>query len=287
MSGLTVGDRLPDLRAPLADSSVFVLSEDAGGFPVALVVSDEVPCGHDDVVTIHVARRGAPTGRLSLCDDGRIAQALTDGNDGVVVAGPDHRVVATGPLDRFDALVATLRRETSSRTRGSATPLLIVDDVFERDLCDRLIAVGDDSGWVASPSVAIGDKSRGDHLLVDEELTAAVDDRLGRRLLPEITRSLAHRVSRHERYKLVRYPAGDGWFDTHRDNTVESARHRLLALTVNLDDSYGGGDLRFPELGPDLWRPRRGAALVFSCGLLHEVVPVTAGIRHAVVTFLF
>ena len=50
---------------------------------------------------------------------------------------------------------------------------------------------------------------------------------------------------------------------------------------------YEGGDLRFPEWGTDLWRPAPGDAIVFSCGLLHEVTPVTAGTRHALITFLF
>ena len=49
---------------------------------------------------------------------------------------------------------------------------------------------------------------------------------------------------------------------------------------------YEGGDLRFPEYGIDLYRPPTGGAIVFSCSLLHEVLPVTKGRRFVFLTFL-
>jgi hypothetical protein len=89
--GLQVGDRLPDLRAPLADGSVFVPSEDAGGMPIALVVAELPPDVSVGALVVHVARPDATPdpSRLSLDDDGRIAWVLTGGVDGVVVAGPE------------------------------------------------------------------------------------------------------------------------------------------------------------------------------------------------------
>jgi len=44
--------------------------------------------------------------------------------------------------------------------------------------------------------------------------------------------------------------------------------------------------LRFPEFGRQLYRPAAGDGLVFSCALLHEVVPVTRGRRFGVFTFM-
>jgi hypothetical protein len=57
--GLQVGDRLPDLRAPLADGSVFVPSEDAGGMPIALVVAELPPDVSVGALVVHVARPDA------------------------------------------------------------------------------------------------------------------------------------------------------------------------------------------------------------------------------------
>ena len=44
--------------------------------------------------------------------------------------------------------------------------------------------------------------------------------------------------------------------------------------------------MRFPEFDRQLYRPPAGGAVVFSCGLLHEVVPVTRGRRFGLFTFL-
>ncbi len=60
----------------------------------------------------------------------------------------------------------------------------------------------------------------------------------------------------------------------------------MFALTLNLNDDYTGGELRFPEYGSQLYRPDPGAALIFSCSHLHEVRDVTAGRRFVLLSFL-
>ena len=59
------------------------------------------------------------------------------------------------------------------------------------------------------------------------------------------------------------------------------------ALTLNLNsDEYDGGELMFPEYGDYRHKPPAGAAVVFSCSLLHEALPVTRGQRFALLSFL-
>ena len=43
----------------------------------------------------------------------------------------------------------------------------------------------------------------------------------------------------------------------------------------------------FPEFGRKVYRPPEGGAIVFSCGALHEVVPVRRGRRYAFLAFLY
>jgi predicted 2-oxoglutarate/Fe(II)-dependent dioxygenase YbiX len=43
----------------------------------------------------------------------------------------------------------------------------------------------------------------------------------------------------------------------------------------------------FPEFGRRMYRPPVGGALVFSCGALHQVTPVTRGRRYAFLAFLY
>ena len=77
------------------------------------------------------------------------------------------------------------------------------------------------------------------------------------------------------------------FFSVHRDNLSPATAHRRFALTLNLNEGYQGGQLRFPEYGPELYRPAAGAGLLFSCSHLHEVLEVTAGRRFVLLSFLF
>ena len=52
-------------------------------------------------------------------------------------------------------------------------------------------------------------------------------------------------------------------------------------------DEYEGGLLRFPEYGGSLYTAPLGGAVVFSCSLLHEATPVTAGKRFVFLPFLY
>lgn len=59
-------------------------------------------------------------------------------------------------------------------------------------------------------------------------------------------------------------------------------------MTINLNGGeYDGGDLCFPEYGPRTYRAPPGGALVHSCSLPHEVLPMRRGRRYACVLFLF
>ena len=48
-----------------------------------------------------------------------------------------------------------------------------------------------------------------------------------------------------------------------------------------------GGDLVFPEFGRRRYRVPMGGAVVFSCGALHQIMPVTKGRRFAFLAFLY
>lgn len=182
---------------------------------------------------------------------------------------------------------------------GRTVPLLTVDGVVPVELCARLVEHAAAIGWTPSPShTADADggllmridparKVRDDVVLVASPVLDEVVVALQARLLPEIDRCLAHRPTSFEAPKVVRYPSGTGHFAPHRDNLGPDVAHRRLAVTINLTDGHEGGELRFPELGPQRYRPPVGAAIVFSCGLLHEVTAVIAGDRHALVTFLW
>jgi len=59
---------------------------------------------------------------------------------------------------------------------------------------------------------------------------------------------------------------------------------RVLSVSVFLNDDYEGGELEFKEFGIKV-TPRAGEIIVFCSGFpyMHQVLPVTRGIRYAVV----
>jgi len=231
-----------------------------------------------------------------------------DGNGAVyrafwLVLDPMLRVLASAPLaeaERVLDLVAALPPvETHAGCRLHA-PVLILPRVFEPEFCRRLIELhqrhgGEDSGFmreIEGKTVAVldhGFKRRADHHLEDEAMRAAVRERIQRRVAPAIGQAFQFRATRMERYLVACYDASQGGhFRAHRDNTTKGTAHRRFAVTINLDaDGFEGGDLCFPEFGPRLYRAPTGGAVVFSCSLLHEARPVSAGRRYAFLPFLY
>jgi predicted 2-oxoglutarate/Fe(II)-dependent dioxygenase YbiX len=132
-------------------------------------------------------------------------------------------------------------------------------------------------------------KVRRDHLIEDEALQAALRARISRRLVPEIMKAFQFRVTRLERYLVASYSAEEGGhFSAHRDNTTKGTAHRRFAVTINLNaEEFEGGDLTFPEFGRTTYRAPTGGAVVFSCSLLHQALPVTKGERFAFLPFLY
>jgi predicted 2-oxoglutarate/Fe(II)-dependent dioxygenase YbiX len=122
----------------------------------------------------------------------------------------------------------------------------------------------------------------------DAGLLRELSSVVGRRVMPEVRKAFAFRATRFEGFKIGCYDASTGgFFRPHRDNLTSSTAHRVFALTLNLNDGYEGGQLRFPEYGNQLYRPDAGAALIFSCAHLHEVLDVTAGRRFVLLSFLY
>ena len=87
-------------------------------------------------------------------------------------------------------------------------------------------------------------KARREASLDDRALLARFDERLMRRLLPEIDRVFAFRVSKREPVKLISYEAGAGYFRPHRDNDSRDTAHRRFALTLNLNTGATSYHLR-------------------------------------------
>lgn len=245
---------------------------------------------------------------LALAD---LFGARVDGPDrqqialGSWVLDPGQRVIACIPwepqVDHLDQILAALRdRPAPADQTDRWAPVLSVPQVFEPEMCRELIAYceragTEDSGFMRTDpatgqTVAAldhGHKRRRDCQIEDEALRQAIRARVHRRLVPAIAQSFQFQVTRMERYIVARYDDSGGYFRPHQDNTTLGTAHRRFAVSINLNDDFDGGDLRFPAFGPRTYRPSVGGAVVFSCSLVHEATPVTRGVRYAVLPFLY
>jgi predicted 2-oxoglutarate/Fe(II)-dependent dioxygenase YbiX len=324
-SGLTRGDRAPDMVLPAVDGTPTRFYAHAGGRPALLVLADEDSQAaltsladalggldeHD--LTVHIvgppslAHIGLPFAYLQDAE-GRAAGAYkTAGSPTAFLLDRNLRVRAAMPFTDATAVAAAASdvvRELAwdadaGREIATQAPLLVVPEVLSPEQCAALIQVWQEEGHEAtgvetsaggqrSEQLSSALKRRTDHIVTDQQRSRDIATMVGRRVMPELARAFAYRATRFEGFKIVCYEAAErGFFSPHRDNLSPSTAHRRFALTLNLSDDYKGGQLRFPEFGPDLYRPPQGAALLFSCSLLHEVLDVTAGRRFVLLSFLF
>lgn len=222
---------------------------------------------------------------------------------GWLLIDPSFRILATCELDQTQALLQFLPSLPMPAFHAgieTPAPVLIAPRILEPEVCRALIeayetAGGEASGFmreVEGRTVEVRDanhKVRRDHHLTTGALRDAVRGRLERRLLPLIHKAFQFTATRMERDLVACYDATEGgFFSAHRDNTTPGTAHRRFAVTINLNaEDYEGGDLRFPEFGPKLYRAPTGGAVVFSCSLLHEASVVTRGRRYAFLPFLY
>jgi predicted 2-oxoglutarate/Fe(II)-dependent dioxygenase YbiX/peroxiredoxin len=178
-------------------------------------------------------------------------------------------------------------------------PALLVPRVFSFGICDFLTQFYETQGAVDSgfqfdvdgKTVTLSDwrlKRRSDVAVGVPEVRELIRDHVVRRLVAPIERYFQFKVTRMDRYVVACYDSAvAAHFHRHRDNINAGAQHRRFALSINLNKDFEGGDLVFPEFGRKAYRPSEGGALVFSCGALHQVTPVTKGKRYAFLAFMY
>jgi predicted 2-oxoglutarate/Fe(II)-dependent dioxygenase YbiX/peroxiredoxin len=178
-------------------------------------------------------------------------------------------------------------------------PVLVLPNVFEPEFCAQLVALYEQHGGTETGFMQQEDgktvlryghdhKRRSDYEIVDLQIIQHARQRFERRVVPEILKVYQFKVTHMERYIVACYSAEEGGhFRTHRDNTTKGTAHRRFAVSINLNEDFDGGEIRFPEYGPKSFKPPVGGAVVFSCSLLHAVSKMTRGRRYAFLPFLY
>jgi predicted 2-oxoglutarate/Fe(II)-dependent dioxygenase YbiX/peroxiredoxin len=239
--------------------------------------------------------------------DGAISRAFGAGEmPRTIVLDPMLRAVANvrwddgaGHAETLAGVLQSLPAVDDSAGVPLTAPVLIVPRVFDFQLCDVLVQFyekigGKDSGFlfdVDGKTARVVDyrlKRRNDLGVAHPQLREAIRSQVVRRLVPSIERFFQFRATRMDRYIVACYDSAvGGHFHRHRDNVNVGAQHRRFAVSINLNKDYDGCDLVLPEFGHRSYRAPYGGAIVFSCGALHQVTPVTRGRRYAFLAFLY
>ncbi|RED46147.1 putative 2-oxoglutarate/Fe(II)-dependent dioxygenase YbiX [Aestuariispira insulae] len=243
-----------------------------------------------------------PTLKLGIDQDGEAEARLGMSGSApqLYVTDPNSRLLADMPLNAKD-----LAHQVQALVGGSMTslqtgfpPVLTIPRVLDPDWCQKLIDLwatdNRQSGHYANQGgtyVEVQDanvKVRRDHGISDPKIQQELIHILSRRVFPEVAKALANDLRYFEELKICRYDGeSSGHFRPHRDNLSKAAAHRRFAMTLCLNEDYDGGQLRFPEYTHAPIKPRAGEAAVFSCSMLHEVLPVSAGERFVLLAFIF
>lgn len=231
------------------------------------------------------------------------------GEISTVVLAPNRHVLAVidGAEDQAGRALAAVTAAASLRCSATVSsphpPVLIVPEVLSRADCQHLITVFALQGHVwLQPGHAqqmpphdykvrvpeYGRRDRIDHFIVNRETNDLIHSRFHARLFPEIKKAFQYDITRYEPYRIACYEGERGGeLHGHRDNTLPIVAHRRFAVSVNLNiEEFEGGELRYPEFGGEMYRPETGAAIAFSCSVLHEAMHVTKGRRYVLLAFL-
>jgi predicted 2-oxoglutarate/Fe(II)-dependent dioxygenase YbiX len=284
--------------------------DESGALAHAFVIS---PCAEERLRGL--AESTGFTGWIMRDVDGQASQGFRvhwpalDGQCLIFVLDPNQRILevfrtpvagATEAVEHVRALLGSLELFGVTGRPRDIAPILVIPRVLEPGFCKQLIDVFHTRGNEESGVHTVVDgvlrhgvdhtmKKRFDHYVRDDDIIGALNWRIARRVVPEIKKAFFYEVTKCEEFKIVCYRADEqGYFRAHRDNYSPQTVHRRFAMTLNLNaDEYEGGELRFPEYGPHLYKPREGEAVIFSCSLVHEALNVTRGERYALISFLY
>jgi len=272
-------------------------------FSILAILESDQPLAQSDVSAnqidfpVFLDTQGEIKTTYRLVDSNRDVIFLLDCNLRVLTSTPLGDVQPD--VKKLISIFTELRPHVSPQEVKIQAPVLLVPNVLGPELCITLINVWETKGNIETgvelsqehrrqEVIQTDSKSRRDHIITDKKLLRLLSSSIGRRLMPEIRRAFAFKATRFEGFKIVCYDEDtSGFFSAHRDNLSPSTAHRRFAMSLNLNQGYEGGYLRFPEFGSNLYQPEVGEALVFSCSHLHEVTEVTKGRRFALLSFLF
>jgi hypothetical protein len=200
-----------------------------------------------------------------------------------------------------------LSTKTSSAIQSKCETTLkefihVIDDVFSKDLCDRIINEYKNCGnW---SNALIGDKNNpvNTNIRNCKVISISSPNIIGnnydcrKQLDNEIYDRISCAVAKYSEihsdfcididtgYELLKYEEGD-FYIRHTDSFKE--QQRMISCSIQLNDDYHGGEFAFFDKDLII-KASVGSVILFPSNFMfpHEIMPVTQGTRYSIVTWL-
>ena len=183
---------------------------------------------------------------------------------------------------------------SSAPQRGrNLAPLIETERCFTDEECARIIAEGMAlpmrPGEISGRGVAASARNSTIALFPSEQRYAWMIERIARVIADLNPRLWGFEIVRSERLQFTAYGVGQ-YYDWHMDlGPTGPFALRKISVSVPLNDpgDYEGGQFEINLGTPN--NPisqKKGAAILFPSYVLHRVLPVTRGIRYALVAWL-
>lgn len=200
-----------------------------------------------------------------------------------------------------------LSAETSSAIQSKCETTLkefihVIDDVFSKDLCDRIINEYKNCGnW---SNALIGDKNNpvntnirnckvisisspniiGNNYDCRKQLDNEIYDRISCAVAKYFEIHSDFCIDIDTGYELLKYEEGD-FYIRHTDSFKE--QQRMISCSIQLNDDYHGGEFAFFDKDLII-KASVGSVILFPSNFMfpHEIMPVTQGTRYSIVTWL-
>jgi PKHD-type hydroxylase len=95
-------------------------------------------------------------------------------------------------------------------------------------------------------------------------------------------------ITSFEDLQHTTYKAGGGFYGVHMDTFINAFPQRKISFTIQLSDAvdYEGGQVKIYNkdiINPFIASKSKGSLVIFHSMMLHEVTPVTKGVRSSLV----
>lgn len=197
------------------------------------------------------------------------------------ILAPNRQIIAiiTALKTQDHARDIFLELEAILPVKGSPPPVLLLQNVLEPIIMDEVLEemkqlfIIDKAKAMLPPDSISSDDFRRiirlESILKDETLNDTVIRRIMKRVIPEIRRSFAFMPEHIDDIALISMRESDkARSDPMRYSEVKGKEHIRFCALVSLT----GGAVKFPEFSPKAIHIKAGETLVFSNGLLFEML---------------